>query len=167
MTDLEQLADEALDLRTETIRRAVRRMVGRAAAAELEHGDVEGLARIVATVDFHANHPGLDALAEKRKNALAELYEAGVTPDDGCTVRAILVQITAEPDPHLPHRYRIYRNSEQIGLAWLSTDDPFPGMYVVQTEGAATRGADLEEALQRMAQIIDRFERAAREGAIQ
>lgn len=152
MTDPDQLADEAIDVRARSIRRTVARHTARNDAGP----EAEAMCRLLATVDFYSDFPVLDGLATQREIAIAELAERGITPDYECSAFAASGNYLAVPDDRpLHHRYRILQVGKQIAVGWLVTTPGWnsPGRYTVRIGEESIFGTTLHEALQRLADL--------------
>lgn len=152
MTDPDQLADEAIDLRARTIRRTVARHTARRGADPEE----EAACRLLAVVDFYADFPLLDAMATQREIGVAELAERGINPDYECSAFAASGNYLAVPDDRpLQHRYRILQVGKQIAVGWLVTTPGWnsPGCYTLRIGEESIFGTTLHDALQRLADL--------------
>lgn len=158
--ELEQLADEAIELRCTNTDRAIssyriptvtRAAPGVTGAQVIDHLD---RARTVLAASWASHRPALAQLANERLAAISRLAEQGITPGPGCTVTVGRVTLEAVRDLHpVSHRYRVMRGREQAGWAWLS--DTVRGVpYVVALNGDTTpdgytaAGDSLSDALE-------------------
>lgn len=152
----EQIADEALALRTTAVDRA-----GRSPGSGIIR------ARAAAMAQWAWENPALDAIAEQRQQAIAALGDDSVTPDPDCLADADDVHLRTVQDSTLSHRYRVHRQHgarwDQIGAAWLTGDPNGHARYVVRVDLDTTYGDRLREALDRMAVAIAGSERRDRE----
>lgn len=159
--DLEQLADEAIEVQHTDIERALNRhhmAIGKLA----DRGPIDHLdrSRAIIAATWASTRPALTQLANDRRAAIARLGQQGITPDDGCTVTVGRVTIEAVRDLHpVSHRYRVMRGREQAGWAWLSASAWCEGAYLVVATGLPSSlpiaGATLPDALERAARRLN------------
>lgn len=141
--DLEQLADEAIELQHTDIERALNRhhiAIGKLA----DRGTVDHLdrSRVIIAATWASTRPALTSLANDRRSAVARLANLhGITPAPGCTVTAGRVTLEAVRDLHpVSHRYRVMRGREQVGWAWLSGDGRYS--FDIRDEAGRFHGTD-------------------------
>lgn len=143
--ELEQLADEAIELRCTNTDRAISSyrlplitindpVHARPAPDGVDHLD---RARTVLAATWASTRPALAQLADARLAAIARLAEQGITPEPDCTVTVGRVTLHTVRDQHpVSHRYEVMRGRERVGWAWLSQS----GAYTTAIEGV-DRGA--------------------------
>lgn len=164
--ELEQLADEAIEVQCADIERALTRHVASAALDVFFKADTRDhidRSRGIIAATWASHRPALTQLANARRSAIARLAEQDIIPEPGCTVTVGRVTLEAVRDLHpVSHRYEVMRGRERAGWAWLSTGDDGQHGYVVQIGEIRTYAGRIERALQRAAMVLADTERRDR-----
>lgn len=160
--ELEQLADEAIELRCTNIDRAIGTYrlpavtitdpAHQRPTRTVDHLD---RARAILATTWASHRPALAQLANDRLAGIARLADRRVTPAAGCIVTVGRVTLEAVSDLHpVSHRYEVMRGRDRAGSAWLSSwQNATP--YVADLSGQFFLRPTLHEVIEEMAERLN------------